>query len=335
MRPNILIPVRERYRGFLLPERMLDQLKSFADIEVAVDPADLPRQDYAGLYRGRDAVLTTWNTPMIDREVAACMDRVRIISHCGGEVRPFISAELFDLKPELVLCNASNVMAKPVAEHTLCVALTLLRGLFHLKEWVKGDENWWDYDPDRNRSLLRKKVGVVGLGQIAREFIQLVRPFDVELWVHSGHLSDAEAAAQGLTKKSLEEIFSQCDVITVSAANTPANRHMVNRELLRLIKPGAVLVNNARGALIDEQALVDELRTGRFQAAIDVTDPEPPAAGHPLRDMPNVLLTPHTGGPVPEQRIWMMEEAVDNLRNFFSGKPVRGQIDKKRFSYMA
>jgi phosphoglycerate dehydrogenase-like enzyme len=106
-------------------------------------------------------------------------------------------------------------------------------------------------------------------------------------------------------------------------------------DLLKRIKPGAVLVNCARGMLIDEQALVEELRTGRFSAAIDVTDPEPPAAGHPLRELPNVLLTPHIAGPVPHQRHWMMEEAVYNLKAFFSGEQVRGIIDKKRFSYMA
>lgn len=335
MRPEILLLVRELYWDNFVTPAIIEKLKSFAELDVVVEPAKLSKQEYASLFRGRDAVLTTWNTPMIDRPVIESMDRVRIISHCGGEVRPFIAPEIFDLRPEITICNASNVMAKPVAEHALCVALTLLRGLFHFREWVKEDENWWSYEHSRNRSLLRKKVGVIGLGQIAREFIGLVRPFDVELWVYSGHLSDADAASQGLRKHSLEEIFSNCDVICLMAANTPANRHMVNRDLLRLIKPGAVFVNNARGALVDETALVEELRTGRFQAAIDVTDPEPPAAGNPLRDMPNVLLTPHTGGPVPEQRIWMMEEAVENLENYFSGRAVRGVIDRDRFSYMA
>ncbi|MEA1996477.1 MAG: NAD(P)-dependent oxidoreductase, partial [Gemmatimonadota bacterium] len=146
---------------------------------------------------------------------------------------------------------------------------------------------------------------------------------------------DEDARKEGLTKAALDEIFSTCDVIVLSAANTPENRHMVNRELLRKIKKGGVLVNIARGALVDEKALIGELETGRFMAAIDVTDPEPPTAENKLRDMPNVLLTPHMAGPTPEQQIWMVEEAVDNLEAFFSGKPVRGEINERRFKFMA
>jgi len=324
--------VRSIYRADLLPEEVIKALEEFAEVEIVVDPADMSRDQYARLFANKDAVLTTWNTPLIDRQVLEQANELKIISHAGGEVRPFISPELFRLKPDLVLCNASNVMAKPVAEHTLCVTLACLRSLFHFREWVREDENWWEYDKSKNVSLLEKKVGIVGMGQIAREFIKLVRPFDVGLWVFSRHLTEQEAAAEGLRKSSLEEIFSTCDVITISAASTPENRHMIDARLLAMIKPGAVLVNNGRGMLIDEQALIRELETGRFYAAIDVTDQEPPAADNKLRHLDNVLLTPHIGGPTPAQRIWMVNEAVDNLKAFFQGRAVRGIIDKKRFS---
>ena len=335
MRPRILIPVRSIYRADLLPEQVISTLEEFAEIEVVVDPAELSRDEYARLFADKDAVLSTWNTPMIDKQVLEQANDLKIISHVGGEVRPFIPPELFSLKPDLVLCNASNVMAKPVAEHTLCVILACLRNLFHFRQWVKEDENWWEYDKSKNVSLLQKKVGIVGLGQIAREFIGLVRPFDVELWVFSRHLTEQQAAGEGLRKSSLEEIFSSCDVIAICAASVAGNRHMIDSRLLAMIKPGAVLVNNARGMLIDEEALIRELETSRFTAAIDVTEPEPPAADSRLRQLDNVLLTPHIGGPTPGQRIWMVNEAVENLIAFFQGKPVRGIIDKERFSYMA
>ena len=335
MRPRILALVRELYRSYLFPDWIVKKLAEFAEMEIVVDPAKLSRDEYAALFAGREGVLTTWNTPLIDGRVLEKAGDLKIISHAGGEMRAFISPQVFDLRPDLIVCNASRVMAKPVAEHTLCVILACLRSLFHLREWVKEDENWWDYDKSKNVSLLQKKVGIIGLGQIAREFIKLVRPFDVELWVYSSHLSAEEAAREGLRKSTLEEIFSTCEVITLSAANTPENRHLINRDLLRRIKPGAVFVNNARGAIVDEEALIEELETGRFTAAIDVTDPEPPVCDNKLRRLPNVLLTPHIGGPTPEQRIWMMIEAVENLRAFFSGAKVRGLIDSKRFSYMA
>jgi len=335
LRPRVLIPVRSIYRDYLLSPPIVESLEQFADLEIVVDPAGLESKQYARLYAGRDAVLTTWNTPLIGREVLERATELKIISHAGGEVRPFISPELFDIRPDLILCNASNVMARPVAEHSLCVTLALLRSLFHFKEWVREDENWWEYDPAKNVSLLEKKVGIVGLGQIAREFIRLLGLFDTEILVYSQHLDPEKARQEGLVKSSLEEIFSTCDVISINAASIPANRHMIDARLLKMIKPGAVLVNNGRGMLIDEPALIAELETGRFSAAIDVTEEEPPAAGNKLRFLPNVLLTPHIGGPVPAQRIWMMQEAVANLKAYFEGKPVRGVVDKQRFLYMA
>ena len=118
MRPRILIPVRSMYRSDLLPEHVISALEEFAEIEIAVDPAELSRDDYARLFANRDAVLSTWNTPLIDRQVLEQANELKIISHAGGEVRPFISPELFSVKPDLVLCNASNEMAKPEAENT-------------------------------------------------------------------------------------------------------------------------------------------------------------------------------------------------------------------------
>ncbi len=335
MKPRILVPVRSFYKDWFLTPDIMKRLRELGEVELAVDPADLPHSEYAKLYRGKDAVLTTWNTPAIDREVLEQAADVKIISHCGGEVRPFLTPDFFDIRPDIVLCNVSEVMAQPVAEYVLCVTLALLRSLFDFREWVKREGNWFDYKPEWNVSLLHKKVGVVGLGQVARQFIALLEPFDVDLVIYSNYMSDEQAAGQGFSQVSLDELFSTCDVISINAAATPENRHMIGRELMSKIKPGAVLVNSARGKLVDEQALADELASGRFKAAVDVTWPEPPAMDSPLRSAPNLLLTPHIAGPTPDQRIWMMEEALYNLQAFFSGGEVRGIIDKERFSYMA
>jgi phosphoglycerate dehydrogenase-like enzyme len=336
MKPRILVPIRSIFKDRFLTPEILERLQGIGEVEVVVDSADLPRSEYVDLYRNKDIVLTTWNTPDIDREVLEAASDVKLISHCGGEVRPFITPELFDLRPDIVLCNVSKVMAQPVAEYVLCVTLAMMRSLFDFREWVKHDGNWWSYEKESwDVSLLHKKVGIIGLGQIARELIKLLEPFDVDLVIFSDYMTDEQAAEQGYKQESLESIFSTCDVISLNAASTPENRHKVNRSLLKLIKPGAVFVNSSRGMLVDEEALVDELRTGRFKAAIDVTFPEPPDADSPLRDMPNLLITPHIAGPTPDQWIWMMRAAVDNIETFLSSGQVSCRIDRERFSYMA
>ena len=335
MRPRVSVVVREKFKDFLLPASIKQHLDSFADFDIIVSDELRSPDKYAASFRGLQGVITSWEIPRMDRQVLEQAKELQIISHAGGMVRFFLDEEIFTLKPGLVICNASNVMAQPVAEYALTASLACLRHLWQFHEWVAEGENWEDYAPEMNVSLLRKKVGVIGMGQIAWEFVKLARPFNVKLLVFSKHLGEEEAAKKGLVKSTLEEIFSSCDVIVLSAANTPENRHMVNRSFLKMIKPGAVFVNIARGALVDEKALIEELETGRFMAAIDVTDPEPPSAENKLRKLHNVLLTPHIAGPTPGQRIWMMEEAVENLETFFKGDKVKGLIDLKRYMHMA
>ena len=163
--------IKEMYRRDFLPGWLWDRLCSLGEVELIIDPQELSAGEFAGLFSGRDAVITSWDMPLFERSVLERADNLKIISHAGGEMRFFLPEEIFNLKPEVVICHAAGVMALPVAEHTLCVALACLRNLFHFRQWVINTENWWDYDPAKNRSLLGKKVGIVGLGAIAREFI--------------------------------------------------------------------------------------------------------------------------------------------------------------------
>ena len=305
------------------------------DFNIITDPQNLSAAEYASLLADIDGMISTWEIPALDPAALKAARRLKIIAHAGGQVRYFLPENVFDLKPELKICNASNVMARPVAEHTLLMSIALLRNICFISRWAAENQDWQSYPKEKNVSLLNKKVGIVGLGQITNEFIEMARPFKVKFYVYSRHLPEQEATERGLKKCSLEEIFSTCDVITIGAANIPANRHMINRDLLRLIRPGAVLVNNARGALIDEQALIAELESGRFSAAIDVTDPEPPYMENRLRSLPNVHLTPHSAGPTPDQWPWMVNEACEIIKAFSQDRPVWNIIDRERFSYMA
>ena len=132
-----------------------------------------------------------------------------------------------------------------------------------------------------NRGLFGKKLGIVGFGAIARHYLNLVRWFDLEVLIYSSHLSDEEAAKYGGRTASLEEIFTECDVISIHASNTPKTRGMITRELMEKLKPDALLVNTARGAVIDEPAMFEMLMAGKFYAALDVYAEEPPHPMHP------------------------------------------------------
>jgi phosphoglycerate dehydrogenase-like enzyme len=119
--------------------------------------------------------------------------------------------------------------------------------------------------------------------------------------------------------------LERADVVSLHAPDNPATRQMLNAERLARMKDDALLINTARGSLIDEQALIEELARGRFFAFLDVTDPEPPAADSPLRRLPNVVVTPHIAGCI-ENCNQLGELAVEELRRFFAGQPPIYQI---------
>jgi phosphoglycerate dehydrogenase-like enzyme len=193
------------------------------------------------------------------------------------------------------------------------------------REQMKGSDLWWGtYSGLYPDTLIEQRVGLVGLGSISWEFLRLLKPFQCEVWAYSRHADVARANAEGVKLAELDDLLRHCPVVCLFAAVRPDTIKMISRERLKLLQNGAVLVNTARGALVDEEALIEEVQAGRIWAGLDVTGPEPPPADSPLRTLPNVMLTPHVGGPVPS-RYWDMAQcAVGELRRFFAGEPSAG-----------
>jgi phosphoglycerate dehydrogenase-like enzyme/predicted dehydrogenase len=167
-------------------------------------------------------------------------------------------------------------------------------------------------------------VGLIGWGHIARHFCRLLQPFNCTLMVHSNHVSEADSEAFRLHKASLGEIMGASRVISLHKGLTDQSRAMIGAQELALMQPGAVLVNTARGPLIDEVALIAHLREGRIVAALDVFHQEPLPKKHPLRRLTNVILTPHNAGTTIECNQRVGNQALTLLADFIQGRPVQG-----------
>jgi len=152
--------------------------------------------------------------------------------------------------------------------------------------------------------------------------------------LYDPYVSGEEARRLGATKVELDELLRRADIVSVHAPSLPETRHMLNARTLALMKDEAILINTARGALIDEVALVAELSKGRFFAFLDVTDPEPPAPDHPFRRLENVVLTPHLAG-IVEDATWLGEMEVEELRRFFSGEPPLHRVTREMLARIA
>jgi phosphoglycerate dehydrogenase-like enzyme len=227
---------------------------------------------------------------------------------------------LLDVVPQGVsLCNAQGVHDASTAE--LAVGLTIA-SLRRFDDAVRAqDAERWAHA--RHPALADRRVLVVGWGSIGRAVGQRLAPFECEVVpvASRARLDPDGTAVHGVDE--LADLLPTADVVVLVVPLTDATRHLVDAAFLAALPDGAVVVNVARGAVVDTDALLGELATGRLRAAVDVTDPEPPPPGHPLWRAPGLLLTPHVGGNTtafdPRARRLVREQ----VRRFAAGEPLK------------
>ena len=269
-----------------------------------------------------EVLFSGWGTPTVDYDVLQHAKKLKVHAHTGGSVASYVSKEEYDRGIRVI--SGNDIFAKSVAEGCLCYTLTALR---RNEEFLNSmHAGGWRLPNGCNKGLLGKKIGIVGDGAISKYYMQLLSWFEPELYIASRYASDEEVKCYGAKKSSLQQIFSDCDVISLHAAWNRETENMITEELLELIKPGALFVNTARAQLVDEEVLYKQLRTGRFKAVLDVYHTEPLPEEDELRKMPNVQLYPHMGGPTFDMREQVTLRLIEDIENIFSGNPYRDEI---------
>jgi phosphoglycerate dehydrogenase-like enzyme len=220
--------------------------------------------------------------------------------------------------PEHVkVCNARGVYDAPLAEWVVGAILAMQRGLIQSRD-AQGRGAWEAIEPPE---LLGRRVVILGLGSIGMAIADRLRPFGVEI---VGVGRTARDGVRGLA--DLDEVLRDAEIVVNILPLTSETRGLLDARRLSLLPDGAILVNGGRGRTIDSAALVDELRSGRIRAALDVTDPEPLPPDHPLWGLPNVLISPHMAGDSPASTIRAFELAGDQIRRFAAGKPLINEV---------
>ena len=298
-----------------------------AAAEVVHHPGDDPagKEDLLAVLGEADACITSWGVAPLDADVVAAAPRLRHMAHMGGSVKRFVSAAVWE--QNIRVTSAAVALARDVAETTLGLMIVGRKRIWPLASHVR-DGGWRDsevWDRWDARELSRSTVGLIGVGNVGRHVIELLAGFEANILVADPYLGDDEAAAARRGAGRVAELMDRCDVVSIHAAANDETRHMIDAELLGRLSDGAVLINTARGEIIDETALVNELATGRIFAFLDVTDPEPPAADSPLRRMENVVVTPHIAGCI-ENCHRMGELAVEEVRRCLAGEPAINEV---------
>ena len=217
----------------------------------------------------------------------------------------------------VVLCNARGAHTPATAEWAVAATLAAQRGLpsFALEQ---AAGRW---SPATHRSLVGARVLVIGAGDIGRTIGTMMAGFDVDLTYVARTARDGVRAID-----ELPGLLPDADVVVLIVPVTPETIGMVDAAFLGAMKDGALLVNAARGVVVDTDALLAELRSGRLRAALDVTDPEPLPEGHPLWSAPGLLLTPHVAGAVPDTDERSAAAVTEQLRRVLDGRPLENVV---------
>lgn len=287
--------------------------------------------DHPAVLAGVDVILGTWGMPRMDEEFLDAVPNLRAVFYAAGSVKGFVTPEVF--ARGITVANANKANAIPVAEYAVsAIVLSLKRFWQHaLKTHRTGT---WSHlaVPGAYRSV----VGLVSLGAVGRLTAEKLRAYELEVLVYDPFATPEQAAAVGARLVSLEEIFTRSDVVSLHAPWLPETENMVDGHLLRLMKPGATLLNTSRGAVVNERELCAVLaERSDLTAVLDVTHPEPPPPDSPLFHLDNVFLTPHIsgsmGGEVARMGAWMVRE----MGRFLDGEPLHHAVTQPMLSTMA
>lgn len=290
-------------------------LTSFASVEAR------------GLLGEAEILVTGWGCPILSPEILRGASALKLIAHAAGTVKYTIDPSAYDAG--IRVTHAAEANAVPVAEFTLAAILFANKRVFELRDLYRAD-------PTRRTSYqlmdtpignFRRTVGLVGASRIGRRVAGMLAGFDLNVLLYDPFVDAGDPIAMQAELVDLDTLMARSDVVSVHAPSLPSTRGMVGAAQLGRMKDGAAFINTARGALVDEAALIAELQTGRIHAVIDVTDPEIPPADSPLFSLPNVFLTPHVAGAIGTERSRLGLMVVEEIERFVRGEAMLYEIE--------
>jgi phosphoglycerate dehydrogenase-like enzyme len=320
--PKALFAMDPVFLPQLFPEPLMRRLGAVVDI----DP-DAVAEDFesAGALDEIEVIVSGWGSPRLDADVLERAPKLRAVLHAAGSVKGHIGEAVWERG--IAVSSAAGANALPVAEYTLAAILLAGKGIFGLRERFSAERSFTlgYIHPEVGNFGIR--VGVIGASAIGRRVIDLLRPFDIEVLLADPYVAAGEAAALGARLVDLDHLVSQANVVSVHAPDLAETRHLINAERLAAMKDGTVVINTARGRLVDTDALVAELLTGRLSAILDVTHPEPLPDASPLFDLPNVFMTPHVAGSQGNELARMGLFMVEEAERLTAGLPLVHRVD--------
>jgi glyoxylate reductase len=303
----------------LIPEAGLDLLRQHCDITIW--EGDLPPgpDELDTLFDGVDGAVTL----LTDRIDGVLLDRhpgLKVVSNFA------VGFDNVDVEAatarQVAVCNTPGVLTQATAEFAFTLLVSAARRVVEAATYVR-DGKWQTWGPKLllGQDITGATLGIAGFGRIGRELARMAAGFDMRILAYDTYQDAAAAEELRVTYVPFDDLLRESDFVSLHVALTPETHHLVSTREFGLMKPTAVLINAARGPVVDTDALVTALRGGEiFAAGLDVTDPEPLPADHPLVTMPNCIVVPHIASATVTTRDAMAELAANNLLDVLNGR---------------
>ena len=313
-------------------DELADEIARLVEVDAPPQTAQSVREAPAVLL-DVELIFSGWGAPVMDAAFLAAAPKLEAVFYGAGSVRGLVTDAFW--ARGIVLTHAAAMNGVPVAE------LTLSQILFSLKRGWQHVMSIRDHGEAGRRRVpvpgaYGTRVGVISLGAIGRRVCELLRPFDVEVLAHDPFVDDAVFGELGARRARLDELFAQCEVVSLHTPNLPSTRGMITGAHFRSMKRDATFINTARGDVVREREMVEVLRERPdLWAVLDVLAHDDRSAGVDIYELANVVITPHIAGSLGRECRRMGRAMVDELRRYLDGEPLHWQVTPERLARMA
>lgn len=310
-----------------------------AEINALTEPVAPPQtkqtiEQNPEILREVEVIFSGWGMPVVNDRFLDLAPQLKAIFYGAGSIRNFATESLW--KRNIIVTSSAAMNAIPVSEFTLAQILLSLKRTWEYALRIREQGLAGKVRDLKVPGAYKSKVGLISLGEIGRLVRQRLKPFDLDVYAYDPFLSQEQFRALDVKPLSLEELFQQCDVVSLHTPLLPSTVGMITGNHFRMMKPNATFINTSRGAIIREREMIDVLQERTdIWALLDVLDNNDQGVDPIIYRLPNVIITPHIAGAMDKECQRLGQAALDEFKRYLHGEPLGYIVTPEKFALMA
>jgi len=317
---------------WVYPKEVRHEIERLSDMYLPPMSNDELQKDLS-ILQDVEVIFSGWGGPKLDQELLDAAPHLKAFFYAAGSLKGIATEATWNR--DIILTNAVKANAIPVAEFTLSQILFCLKNGWEYTRVIRSTKQFPN-KPFNIPGAFKSTVGIISLSTVGRMVCKLLKSFDIRVMAYDPFVKEEEAIQLGVERCSLDEIFSQSDVVSLHTPLLEKTKGMIGKEHFSQMRPNASFINTARGAIVRESEMIEVLfNRSDLTAVLDVTFPEPPTQDSPLHTLENVVLTPHLAGSEGKECGRMGHYMLEEFKRYLNGETLQWQVKKENFSILA